>query len=51
MAEEKKRTTLYLDGRLMKEVKILAIKEEQSMSQIVEDLLRGYLERREKRSQ
>ena len=50
MAKEKKRTTLYLDGKLMKEVKIRAIKEERSVSQIVEDLLREYLERREKRS-
>ncbi len=43
MAEEKHRTTLYLDKHLMKEVKIWAVQESRSVSQIVERLLTEYL--------
>jgi hypothetical protein len=43
MAEEKHRTTLYLDKHLMKEVKIWAVQEGRSVSQIVESLLTEYL--------
>ncbi len=43
MAEEKHRTTLYLDKQIMKEVKIWAVQESRSVSQIVESLLTEYL--------
>lgn len=43
MAEEKHRTTLYLDKQLMKEVKMWAVEEGHSVSQIVENLLTEYL--------
>ncbi len=43
MAERKHRTTFYLDKNLMKEVKIWAIQESRSVSQIVEKLLTEYL--------
>jgi hypothetical protein len=43
MAEEKHRTTLYLGKHLMKEVKIWAVQEGRSVSQIVERLLTEYL--------
>ena len=43
MAEEKHRTTLYLDKHLMKEVKMWAVETGQSVSQIVERLLTDYL--------
>ncbi len=43
MEEKKHRTTLYLDKHLMKEVKIWAVQESQSVSQIVERLLTEYL--------
>ncbi len=43
MAEKKHRTTLYLDKHLMKEVKIWAVQDGRSVSQIVERLLTEYL--------
>ena len=43
MAEAKHRTTLYLDKHLMKDVKIWAVEEGRSVSQIVERLLTEYL--------
>ena len=43
MEEKKHRTTLYLDKHIMKEVKIWAVQESQSVSQIVERLLTEYL--------
>ena len=43
MAEQKHRTTLYLDKHLMKEVKIWAVQEGRSVSQIVERLLTEFL--------
>ncbi len=43
MEEKKHRTTLYLDRHIMKEVKIWAVQESQSVSQIVERLLTEYL--------
>ncbi len=43
MAEERHRTTLYLDKHLMKEVKIWAVQEGRSVSQIVERLLTEYM--------
>ena len=43
MAEEKHRTTLYLDKHFMKEVKIWKVQESRSVSQIVERLLTEYL--------
>jgi len=43
MAERKHRTTFYLDKNLMKEVKIWAVQEGRSVSQIVERLLTEYL--------
>ena len=43
MEEKKHRTTLYLDKHIMKEVKIWAVQESQSASQIVERLLTEYL--------
>ena len=43
MEEKKHRTTLYLDKHLMKEVKMWAVQESRSVSQIVERLLTEYL--------
>ncbi len=43
MEEKKHRTTLYLDKHVMKEVKMWAVQESRSVSQIVERLLTEYL--------
>ena len=43
MEEKKHRTTLYLDKHLMKEIKMWAVQESRSVSQIVERLLTEYL--------
>ncbi len=43
MAEKKHRTTLYLDKHIMKEIKMWAVRESRSVSQIVERLLTEYL--------
>lgn len=39
----KDRMNLYLDEKLIEEIKLQAVREKRSVSQIVEELIEGYL--------
>lgn len=44
-----RRTTIYLSDQTWKELKISAVQDDKSVSQIVEKLVESYLKRRERR--
>ncbi|EEW48383.1 hypothetical protein HMPREF0290_3009 [Corynebacterium efficiens YS-314] len=44
-----RRTTVYLSEQTWKDLKISAVEDEKNVSQIIENLVEGYLMRRERR--